>query len=79
MIGIKHFGFALLMCVTLGLAPFMPEPHLLGKLRWIAGGANGMAAMDWFDAVLHGAPWIFLIGLGVAFVVQRLRPRGAAT
>ena len=57
-------------CATLGLAP-MPfsgeEPHLLGKLRWVAGGGHGMAAMDVFDLVLHGAPWVWL-----AVVIVRL-------
>ena len=49
------------MALTLGLAPFSPEPHILGKIRWIAGGANGMAAIDWFDFFIHAAPWIWLI------------------
>jgi hypothetical protein len=49
------------LCLTLGLAPFSPEPHIVGKLKWIAGGANGMSFMDWFDTLLHGAPWIALI------------------
>ncbi len=47
--------------LTLGLAPFLPEPHILGKLRWVAGGANGMQMMDYFDLVLHGAPWMLLL------------------
>ena len=51
----------LLFSLTLGLAPFYPEPHILGKIRWVAGGAVGMQAMDWFDLVLHGAPWVGLI------------------
>lgn len=51
---------ALLACATLGLAPFKPEPHLWGKLKWIAGGANGMELTDYWDTLLHGAPWIFL-------------------
>ena len=55
-------------CLTLGLAPFNP-PHIWGKLQWVAGGAVGMQAMDWFDLFLHGAPWIlllrFLIALGL--------------
>ncbi len=50
----------LVASLTLGLAPFSPEPHLLGKLRWVAGGAVGMGPMDWFDLVLHGAPWVWL-------------------
>lgn len=57
----KKLGLAVLASLTLGLAPFAPEPHIVGKLRWVAGGAVGMAAMDWFDLLLHSAPWIFLI------------------
>lgn len=52
-------AFPLLACLTLGLAPFNP-PHLIGKLQWVAGGAVGMGVMDWFDLVLHGAPWVWL-------------------
>ncbi len=55
--------FAILLCLSLGLAPFFPEPHIWGKLKWIAGGANGMGPMDWFDVLLHGAPWVYLIYL----------------
>ncbi|GEQ87240.1 hypothetical protein ULMS_27480 [Patiriisocius marinistellae] len=51
----------LLLCLTLGLAPFFPEPHIWGKLKWIAGGAEGMVLKDWFDVLLHGAPFILLI------------------
>ena len=46
--------------LTLGLAPFTPEPHIVGKIRWVAGGAIGMTGMDWFDLVFHGFPWVFL-------------------
>ncbi|MFT6748071.1 MAG: hypothetical protein ACJAZ2_002429 [Glaciecola sp.] len=49
-----------LLCLTLGLAPFKPEPHLLGKIKWIAGGANGMTVIDWWDVILHGTPFILL-------------------
>jgi len=64
----QKFFYALLLSLTLGLAPFYPEPHLLGKLKWVIGGANGMAAMDWFDLFLHGSPWLFLIYL----IIERL-------
>lgn len=53
------------LSLTLGLAPFFPEPHLLGKLRWIAGGANGMKALDWFDTLFHGLPWLLLLRVGI--------------
>lgn len=46
--------------LSLGLAPFIPEPHIVGKIRWIAGGAVGMTGADWFDFVFHGFPWGFL-------------------
>lgn len=55
----------IIACLTLGLAPFLPEPHLLGKLRWVAGGAIGMQPLDWFDLFWHGAPWLLLIRLGI--------------
>lgn len=56
--------------LTLGLAPFFPEPHLFGKLRWIAGGGDGMQMMDYFDLILHGAPWILLIYITAKIVLN---------
>ena len=52
-----------LLCLTMGLAPFVPEPHLLGKIRWVAGGAIGMKPLDWFDLLQHGFPWVLLLRL----------------
>ena len=51
---------ALVASLTLGLAPFLPEPHIVGKLRWVAGGANGMGMQDYGDLLMHGIPWLFL-------------------
>ncbi len=51
----------LVICLTLGLAPFTPEPHVWEKLKWIISGANGMALIDWFDFVLHSTPWVLLV------------------
>jgi hypothetical protein len=48
-------------CLSLGLAPFFPEPHIWGKLKWLAGGAVGMQPLDWFDTLLHGFPWLLLL------------------
>jgi len=58
----------ILLCLTLGLAPFVPEPHIIGKLRWVAGGAEGMQAMDYFDLLLHGFPWLLLLRLVIVKV-----------
>jgi hypothetical protein len=60
---IDSWKIIILICLSLGLAPFFPEPHILGKIKWIFGGATGMTLMDWFDVLLHGFPFIFLIRL----------------
>lgn len=52
---------AVIGSLTLGLAPFFPEPHLFGKIRWVMGGGAGMQGMDYFDLLMHGAPWLLLI------------------
>ncbi len=69
---INDWKFVLLACLTLGLAPFYPEPHFLGKLRWVLGGAVDMKAMDWFDFVFHGLPWFLLIRLSFLTLVRKL-------
>lgn len=69
----KPWVTPLIASLTLGLAPFAPEPHLVGKIRWVLGGAEGMAAMDWFDLAMHGAPWVWL---GVTLVRMGLARRG---
>ena len=52
--------FIILLCVGLGFAPFTPEPHLFGKIRWVFGGATGMQPMDWFDLLQHSFPFVLL-------------------
>jgi hypothetical protein len=59
----NDWRLVILLCLTLGLAPFFPEPHVYGKLKWILGGAEGMTLMDWFDVLLHGLPFVLLIRL----------------
>lgn len=56
-------GLILVACLTIGLAPFLPEPHIWGKLKWIWGGAEGMKTIDWLDTFMHGLPWIALLRL----------------
>lgn len=57
----KKWLLPLLASLTLGLAPFAPEPHIWGKLKWLLGGAVGMQPMDYFDLIMHGFPWVWLI------------------
>lgn len=47
--------------LLLGLAPFRPEPHLVEKLRLLIGGQL-VRPLDIFDLVLHGTPWLFVLG-----------------
>lgn len=57
---LNNWKLWLVASLTLGLAPFMPIPHVLGKLQWMLGGAEGMQLMDWLDLAFHGIPWVFL-------------------
>lgn len=67
---LNDWRIVILLCLTLGLAPFFPEPHLLGKIKWISGGAKGMMAKDYFDVLLHGFPFILLLRLLYIRVVK---------
>lgn len=58
---VQKLSMPLMLSLTLGLAPFFPEPHVVGKLRWLAGGGEGMQAMDYLDFVFHGSPWVYLL------------------
>lgn len=46
-------------CLTLGLAPFIPEPHIWEKLKMLAQGTLSRP-IDIFDLLLHAAPWVLL-------------------
>ena len=50
----------ILLCLSLGLAPFTPEPHLLEKLKMLASGELS-ELIDVFDLLLHGTPWLLLM------------------
>jgi hypothetical protein len=50
----------LLACATLGLAPFVPEPHIWEKLKMLVAGEL-VKPIDIFDLLMHGAPFLLLI------------------
>jgi hypothetical protein len=50
----------LLAALTLGLAPFVPEPHIWEKLKMLVGGTL-VRPIDIFDLLLHAAPWVLLL------------------
>ena len=49
----------LLVALTLGLAPFSPQPHIVEKLGMLFDGSLSRP-IDIFDLLLHGAPWVLL-------------------
>ncbi|MBD3670988.1 MAG: RND transporter [Gammaproteobacteria bacterium] len=52
-------GTWLVIALTLGLAPFVPEPHVWEKLKMLSAGTLSRP-IDIFDILLHGTPWIML-------------------
>jgi hypothetical protein len=50
----------LLACLLLGLAPFVPEPHVWEKLKMLFAGTL-VRPLDIFDLLLHAAPFVVLI------------------
>lgn len=49
-----------ILCLTLGLAPFMPEPHIVEKLRMLVAGTLHRP-IDIFDLLFHATPWSVLV------------------
>lgn len=50
----------IIACVFLGLAPFVPEPHALEKIRMLLQGRLS-SPIDIFDLVFHLLPLVLLI------------------
>lgn len=48
-----------MLAVLLGLAPVVPEPHLIGKLRMLREGTL-TRGIDVFDLAWHGMPLVLL-------------------
>lgn len=54
------FSLLIVLCLTLGLAPFQPEPHVWQKLSMLVSGELN-EFVDIFDLLMHGTPWLLLI------------------
>jgi len=48
------------LCLTLGLAPFFPEPHIWEKLKMLFAG-DLRRPIDILDIVYHGLPWLLAL------------------
>jgi hypothetical protein len=62
----------LVACLTLGLAPFLPEPHIWEKLKMLFSGTLTQP-VDLFDFAFHGLPWVLL---GLRLLAGRRYPNG---
>lgn len=49
----------LIIAIALGLAPFVPEPHLWQKLKMLFDGSLSKP-IDIFDLFMHGTPAVLL-------------------
>jgi len=49
----------IVLCLTLGLAPFSPQPHIWEKLRMLFEGTL-VNPVDIFDLLMHSFPFILL-------------------
>ena len=66
------YEFLIPVAIIFGLAPFVSEPHLIGKLRMLAAGELSRP-MDIFDLVLHCVPLV-LLGIRAGYdVAARMR------
>ncbi len=74
---LNDWRMMLVLSLTLGLAPFLPEPHLFGKIRWVLGGAEGMQLMDWLDLLMHGTPWLLFIRAATLAIRNRQKANTA--
>ena len=52
-------NIVIIACLTLGLAPFVPEPHIWEKLKLLAAGGL-VKPIDIFDLALHAAAFVIL-------------------
>jgi hypothetical protein len=60
----------ILACLTLGLAPFFPEPHLWEKLKMLVAG-DLVKPIDIFDLLMHAAPFVLLAAKLVKRAISR--------
>lgn len=53
------FVTLIMISLLLGLAPFVPEPHVWEKLKMLFDGSLSKP-IDIFDLCMHGTPWVLL-------------------
>ena len=61
MFSYKAIVLWLFLAISLGLAPYFPEPHIYQKIILMGDPSFTFALIDWFDLGLHSLPWIGLM------------------
>ena len=69
------FTSLLIISLTLGLAPFVPEPHVWEKLKMLFDGSLARP-IDIFDLVMHGTPWVLLGLKSIRLLTQQAKVNG---
>jgi len=69
------FTTLLLISLLLGLAPFIPEPHVWEKLKMLFDGSLAKP-IDIFDLVMHGSPWVLLFLKSIRMVIVQVKANG---
>ena len=54
------YSLLVILSLTLGLAPFVPLPHLVEKVVMLFAGEL-VKPVDIFDLVMHGSPVVLLL------------------
>lgn len=60
LIGKIPWLIVIILCATLGLAPFTPQPHIVEKFVLLIDGELN-SFVDIFDFLLHLSPFILLL------------------
>ena len=60
----------ILASLTLGLAPFLPEPHIWEKLKMLVAG-DLVKPVDIFDLLMHAAPFALLTARLIRMALTR--------
>ncbi|WP_293266196.1 hypothetical protein [Neptunomonas sp.] len=60
--------------LTLGLAPFSPQPHLVEKIQMLINGELSRS-IDFFDLFLHGLfPWLLIVKAALSLSHFQTKP-----
>ena len=54
------YPLLIILSLTLGLAPFVPMPHLAEKIKMLLAGEL-VRPVDVFDLLMHASPFVLLI------------------